>query len=772
MRGLGPATAVAIVAIVAFAAPAAAQELDEADWSPEELEGAPADAGFLAGGFIAVGVSDTGAVLIGEGPCEISEADLYLVTFPDGDGCVDAVDATDRDGVQALATAERYPRVFIAPEEGSSGPDLIAYDVEDGNLTHAFERSLSGFVTLLDANPQGDRAVTVSQDGDDPETATHRLNAYLEDGTRERSYQVGEIPLALDLSHNARYAAVGGEATQDDDTAGWVHVFDLTRSAQANPVVEHVIPGGQGKTVNSTAVTNQGAAYAGSLDGTVTRVTPQGNHTSLDLGDGAASVDTNRDGSLVAAASGDTVSRLTLDEELSTRWVNQTGAFVDRVIVRSPYVVALADQAHVHHRDGQGLWEIPTGPVVAANRTGLGWTTATQGSTGTGPAASPTSNVQAWQVPRSATVTASEDVPIISPGGSGHVNLTVENTGTAVLQGSLEDRRSPLDVRFAPEDITLLPGENRTLQATVDVPRNQRAGLVDVPVEFVSAPRVDANATLTVDVGRSTQLDLRLEPGSLAERSVVQGQNVTVHLLLDNRGNTDTTATLSTHQSPTEGDRWSVNLSDRDVTVPEGSTTSLRLDTTVPPDAEDGTVNQIIVRASTETASTAVSLQFTVNPFEAVELSPDRVTKTLAPGTTTAYTFTVTNLGSIPTNVTIGASEIDDQGTLLGPGAWGIALDRSIHPLDPQEEGEITLELTAPTNATDAEDRSIRVQVLATTDQGERATSVAFGVADPSLADDEDDDTNQDQTPFPSLLVPASLLAALLLHRRTYHGNL
>jgi uncharacterized membrane protein len=777
MRARSAVVALAALALLALALPTAdAADPRPPDWEQTEVPGGPADVGLLAGGTMAVGTDDADALPGTGAGCQDPETELLLVDLEADTACSEAVDVdgeqSQRDGLVAMATGERGPTVYAAPrptDVGGGGADLVAYDVEEGNLTTAFTKTVTGFVPILDASQRGHRVAAVVQSSADADSATFTLRAYADDGTRLQRHTSLDEVLAMDLSANGRYAAVGGTTTRGGEDVGYVQLYDLREASNQNPVAEPVFEDERARSVESVAVTDAGRILAGTFEGAVATMTASEDPSLEPVGSGTAHVTATRSGNTLAAASGDELVRLTASEgDLDTRWNRTLNGTSTDAVARGLYIAALADETHGFQRDGTELWTVTGGDVLAANRTGLQLGLAEAGTrTGASGNQQDTSVVTAREVHRNLTIEQSVDPPSATPGNPVSLNVTLANTGAAVLRGSpTVDGRSPFRLDVRPANLTLLPGETRNVTATLEVPEDARPGPRDVPVRFASTPFVDATGTLTVDVGPTIDLSLRLDPGTLAERAVLQGQETTVRLTLENQGNTDADARVRIQQVPDRGGDWPVQASPTgNVTVAAGTVSSVAVDVTVPEDAANGTTNRIVTQARTSEGVAATAVTFTVNPFEALEVRPDTQTKRMAPGTTSSYEFEVANLGSVTANVTLDATPVDETGDPFVSAAWGVALDRSRVVVEPGDTVPAGLDLTAPANAT--QNGSLRVQITATSDEA-RASAVAFGVADPGLAS-EDGDEPQRQ-PLGLLAGLASLSLAALL-RRSHDGK-
>lgn len=253
-RRLAILATVALLGLVAVAAHATASPPQQAEWDPLTLEGDPVDAGFLSDGLV---YATTGATPAGtaETACttDTGDADLFLVSFPEGPGCLEARNAPGTaDGVEALATASRGSQALAAlPGTGSqlSGPNLVLYERSGDNLTEVWTDTIDGRVLDVALDPEGDRgAVAVRADGD------HRLLVVSASGEHQDSFPIPGEPRAIEFSPNGRYLAAGGNYTDGDRSLGWANLYDL--QSDDNPVLERTIPRPRAGIVTSAALTD------------------------------------------------------------------------------------------------------------------------------------------------------------------------------------------------------------------------------------------------------------------------------------------------------------------------------------------------------------------------------------------------------------------------------------------------------------------------------------------------------------------------------------
>lgn len=783
MRGPGIAGLLVLagLALILAGLPGQATSPQQPSWSPATLQGGPVGVGFLAGEnatYIAYGTGDAGSSTnVGTGACTAQGGDADFYLFHVEEGCVEARDASGsevgREGVIALTTAERADRVTIslAPSSVPQAQDanLVALDLEGGNLSTAFTKSLPGPVLVLDTDVDGQRLVAGFQRGERPATASYRMNVYALDGERTHGFSLRGTPRAVDLSANARYIAIGGNYTSGNTTFGWVHVYDLAKSNDANPVLTREFKRAQGGIVASVAVTDEGRTYTAHRDGQVAALRSGRSPLTLQVGNGTAHVAASPDGSLVVAAAGGQAARLTgVPEQLAAAWTAPVNGTARDVIVRAPHVFVVADETTGLAPGGVQLWTTAGGALGTASADGL--TLALGQDAGTTSGGAQLSQLAGAILHRGTNLTQADAPPTVPPGGVGVVNLTLTNSGAAILNATVQAEAVPhARVDIAPDRVTVLPGRERTLKAAVQVDTDAQPGPTRIPLTVTGTPAVEARTNLTVDVGARTNVSLFLEPGTISEQAVARGQSITVRFLVSNQGNTPATAQLALRQSLTRGASWPATLSPSGaVEVPERTTTTVRLDVDVPEGAPNGTTNRLLVTARTDEGRASASLTLTVNPFQALSLSPQTITKRMAPGTSATYNFTVQNLGSIPANITLTAQAIDQTGDPYVPTDWGIALNRSEVSLSAGRSAGVRLQLTGPSNTT-AADSNLRVQLLATTDKGVQASSLAFGVVDPALAADGDEEPKRDPIPFIAPL--AALAAGAAFLRRCGHGK-
>ncbi len=728
-------------------------------WGSLELEGQPTGLGFLDAGYLVVATSDAGgAPQSAPADCNAGDgedADLYLIPFPNGTTCAQSQDTgapTGQEGILAMDTAFRGGRAVVGlPTSLFTSVNLAAYDLEDGQLTRTQETSVNGDILHVATDTTGSRTIVAAADG-----GSYRLTVHDADLVQTATYTLQGQPRDIALSSDGRWAAAGGNFSQGNTSFGYVTLFDLSKGPGDNPVLDQQIRQAEKGVVGSVAVSLGGQLALGTAGGQVqhfaapTASSPVAREAKL--GNATARVDISPDGSHVLVGADRSLALYDASPEALDRSFRLAlNTTVGSVAYRSPYLYALGDTITAVTFDGQALWQQAGGDLSAVNATGLGLAGASGQPAGAVGGQQRTA-VTGAQVHANLTV-AQDTTPTVPPGDIGEINITFQNTGAAILNLTLDaDPPAGVSVETAPDHLELLPGATSTMTALVEVGPTAQAGETRVPVRVLSTPATDATTNLTFTVGTATAIDLRLEPGTPSQRSVVQGQNTSVALVLENKGNTEATVDLEANQFPDGGPAWPIEIQPHPpVTIAPGSVTTLLLQIEVPQDAADGTVNRIVARATTQGGAAATGFTFTVNPFEALDIEPRLRTKLIAPGGDAAYDFTLQNLGSVASNVTLTVQAIDDDGNPYVPGGWSISSQPTSLQIPAGAERRIQVNIAGPPDASDGD--RLRTRLIVQTDEGTQATSLAYAVVDTSLAEDPPEDPKRE---------PLGLLAPLL----------
>lgn len=771
---LGLAGLAVLAGLALWAAPTGAEPPEDAEWGSITVEGAPVDVGYLADGALVYATTGSDKVPTTEADCTLDTEtpDLFLVSFPDGPGCLDAIDTSGQaEGVASLATSSEADVALVAlPIDGSgtlSADNLFLYERDDENLTEAWRMRVGGEPVDVAVSPDGDRAAVTLQTG----SGNHRLRVLSADGQTQLDTRLPGQPRSLTIADNARYVAIGGNQTEDGESLGWVNLYDMSQDEGDEAVVERTIPRPRAGIVTSIATTDGGQLYAGLFDGTVRWVRQQGNDREVSVPTGQADpahVDVGADGEPLFASAGNETARIaTAEGSLATDWRTRVNGTAEAAIVRAPHLFAVAETVNALDAEGDRAWEITAGPVVGVNATGLGAAVATE--TTSGAAAARTSMLEGRVLHRNLSLDQPEPITV-TPGGVARGNVTLTNTGAAILNLTPTARDEGLRVHATPSPVQLTPGQTRTLAFTVEADHAASPGERSIPIDLQARPSVDHDPRLSVEVTSQPNVTVELSGGEVGDRDVTQGQTVNVRLDLRNRGNAEAEVGLSLLQ--TVDDPWPSRVAPQEtITVPPSSLTTARVEIDVPAGVPNGTENRVIVRGDSEQGASAVQVNFTVNPFQVVRLRPNSISQEMAPGDTRPYDLSVENLGSVEADVRLRLQPLDRDGRPCLPTAWGLTLGASRVTVPAQGSQPVRVEVSAPpelpvpgvqngtTGCTDDAQRpSLRVELQVRSDEGSGDESVLFANVDPALAQ-EPEEPSQNRESFPGLAVLALVLA-------------
>ncbi len=772
---LVPALALALLLAPLTLPTAEAAPPNDTEWGSLSLEGLPTDLGFLDAGYVVVATSNGGgAPQSAPADCNAGDgedADLYLIPFPNGTTCAQAMDTgepTGQEGVLAMDTAPAGDRAIVGLPTGLfTSVNLAAYDLEGGALTRNQETSVNGDVQDLATDATGDRTiVALADDG------SHRLTVHNADLTQTASFTLKGQPGDLALSSDGRWAAVGGNFTQGNTTFGYVTLFDLSEGSADNPVLDKEIRQAESGAVASVAVSLDGQLALGTVAGAIQHYADPTTNDPVardaTVANGTAWVDISPDGGHLLAGAERTLALYNASAQgLDRAFRLSLNATATGVAYRAPYLYAISDTLTAVTLEGQALWQQTGGQIAAINATGLGLAAASGEPAGT--AGQDRTTVTGAHVHADLTLAPTEGTdPTIPPGDIGEINLTLQNTGAAILNVSLvADPPTGVTVETLPSAQRLLPGTTSQATLLVRVGPAANAGTAEIPVTVESHPRTDTMTNATFIVGTATDITLRTDPGTPADRSVVQGQNTSIALVLENDGNTEATVDLEANQFPSRGPVWPLAIQPLPpVTVAPGSVTTLLIQIQVPEDAPDGAVNRIVARATTEGGASATGVTFTVNPFEALDITPRLKTKLIAPGGDATYSFELENLGTVASNLTLAVQAIDDEGQAYVPGGWSVSAQPSSFQLDAGAERIIEVNIAGPPDASDGD--RLRTRLVAQTDEGTQATSLAFAVVDTSLAEDPSEEPRREPL---GLIAPLIALGLAATARRWGHDR-
>ncbi|MGQ0536339.1 MAG: COG1470 family protein, partial [Methanobacteriota archaeon] len=285
----------------------------------------------------------------------------------------------------------------------------------------------------------------------------------------------------------------------------------------------------------------------------------------------------------------------------------------------------------------------------------------------------------------------------IVPGVANAVPVLLVNNGSApdTLSLTVENASGFFPFPLV-QDAFVLPGQNASAAVSLSpqtVPPGEYGLRLQVTSKLTGAVR---NTTLTVRVGSSSGFVLQ-GPADTGNRTLLRGASDRVVLQIANTGNEPQRLSMLVQQAPDRGDPWNAAVTPPTVELAAGARTTVILDVSAPPEAEDGTANTLTVVASGRTASRNITLSYVLNPRYELSLEPDVTHKVVTPGNGSSFEITVRNTGSIPTTVQI-AFEAKERGVSKG---WGVLIDRTPFDLRPAQEKRLTLGVFSPRDAGD-----------------------------------------------------------------------
>jgi fibronectin-binding autotransporter adhesin len=261
---------------------------------------------------------------------------------------------------------------------------------------------------------------------------------------------------------------------------------------------------------------------------------------------------------------------------------------------------------------------------------------------------------------------------------------TLTNTGDLADTVDLSvDSSQGWATLLTPISVTLMSNQTATVRVRVTVPGTGVGGVTDVTV-------VTAQSSLSpypFDTATDTT-EVEMTPGVIFEPnrsgSADPGTVITYTHTITNTGDGPDTYDLTANSSA----GWTITY-DTPITVGFKMTRTVIVSVTVPAGALGGVVDTTTITATSQhdvTVLDSVVDTTTVNQVAGVNLEPDR-TATVPPGTTIAYTHTLTNAGNGADTFTINA--VSSEG-------WITGLSPSSVPLAPGETHTVVVTITVP----------------------------------------------------------------------------
>ena len=308
-------------------------------------------------------------------------------------------------------------------------------------------------------------------------------------------------------------------------------------------------------------------------------------------------------------------------------------------------------------------------------------------------------------VSRGVQVSISPSYQSGSPGAILSYEVTIVNSGNV---GDTYALSASDDAGWVPTlsqgSLTLPAGGSGTVSLTVPVPVDALGCTRDNVTVIAVGTGVENSATCVAHAAVARGVDVSISPSS---QSAPPGATLSYEVTVTNLGNAPDTFSLSA--SDVLG--WPLGLSQPSLSLPAFGSGSVSLTVTVPPGTPAGTSDTITVLATGTGASDFATCQATASTVRGVSVSISPGYDSASPGSTLAYTVTVTNLGNVDDAFDLSAS--DDAGWSLG-----------ISPTS----------LTLPAGASDVAILSVTVPADAHGCLHDNITVVATSLGDPSVS--------------------------------------
>lgn len=292
----------------------------------------------------------------------------------------------------------------------------------------------------------------------------------------------------------------------------------------------------------------------------------------------------------------------------------------------------------------------------------------------------------------------------ISPGSQGGPNGTTLNYGVTITNtGNVDDTYSLTatdNSGWSPSIPTPFPipaFTYGTITMSVTVPSNAAIGTIDNIVVTANGTGVSADNSCTAQVTIAKRVSLSISPVS---ENGLNGDNLSYTVTVKNTGNVLDNYSLTV----TDNAGWSPNVSLTLLTLSPGNSENATLSLTIPSNAMGGAIDNIKVKATSETDNTVIAenrCTAILRVVRGVNVSISPTSENGSNGDNKTFSVTVTNLGNVPDNYSLTPADTENWSPSVLPTSLVVA------PFGSSENA--TLKVTIPNNAPNGSEDNITV---------------------------------------------------------------
>ena len=263
------------------------------------------------------------------------------------------------------------------------------------------------------------------------------------------------------------------------------------------------------------------------------------------------------------------------------------------------------------------------------------------------------------------------------------------------------------------------PGESAALPVQVTIPAGVEDGEQSVATLTATSagdPAVSDSAVLTTTA--QVTYGVSLSP-TMLEGSGVPGSTAAYTLTLTNSSDVPLSFTLSTEAL------WTVELSSASFSLQAGESAELVAAVTIPAGAAAGDQDSALIHAASverPDLTAEATLVTSAQALYAVMLSPTSLQGSGLPGSSVAYTLTLTNTGNSALSFAISAT-----------GTWTVTLETALVDLEPGGSATLVASVHIPAGAMDGEQdtTTLLAQAVGHPEAAAQATLITTAVTNP-----------------------------------------